>query len=43
MPTGGGGDAKEAGDDVEYIGKRVSGGELNGSIESSNQCVFGRD
>ena len=32
MPTGVGGEAEEAGDNVEYIGEGVSRGELKGSI-----------
>ena len=34
MPTGVEGDAEEAGDDVEYIGRGVSRHELKASIQS---------
>ena len=35
MPIGVGGDADEAGDDVEYEGEGVSGGELNEGNEGN--------
>lgn len=40
MPIGVGGDAEEAGEDVEYEGEGVSGGELNEGNEGT-YCALG--
>jgi len=42
MLIGVGGDADEAGDDVEYKGEGVSGGELNEGSEGT-YCALGRE
>ena len=40
MPTGVGGEAEKVGDDVEYVGEGVSGGELKAGIEGRRYCVL---